>query len=113
MIRSSPARRSALPAAVALAALALAGCAGIGAMEEARAMPAEELATRDDEFVCERLRAFGYVADVPVVWLREAQRRDLENCIAQGAARRHSDDRFHDRFTQCDRFAPGRLGRCW
>jgi len=79
-------------------------------------MPAEELAVQDDEFVCDRLRAFGYVADLPVIWLREAQRRNLENCIDQGVARRHSDDRFHDRFndrlTQCDRFA-SRLGRCW
>lgn len=103
--------RSAL-LALALVAL-LAGCAGISGLEMARAMPPEEIARQSDDFVCERLRGFGYIADVPVTWLREAQRRNLESCIAQGADRRRSDDRQHGGFLYCDRFAVGPWVRCW
>ena len=112
MARSAKTSRTAMPA-LGLAALVLAGCAGISGLEMARAMPPEELAKQDDEFVCERLRAFGYIADVPVSWLREAQRRNLENCIDQGVARRRADDRFHDRFLYCDRFETTVSRRCW
>lgn len=109
----SPSRRAPLlPIATLAAALALAGCAAISGLEKARAMPPEEIAQQTDEFVCERLRAFGYVSDVPVNWLREAQKRDLENCIDQGMARRRAEDSQQQRFG-CDRFAVSAAYRCW
>ena len=105
-----PPRR--FPFAILAAILLLAGCASISGLEQARAMPPQVIAQQTDEFVCERLRGFGYIAEVPVNWLREAQRRKLENCIDQGIARRRSDDTAHVRFG-CDRFAVVPIDRCW
>ena len=105
-----PPRR--FPFAILAAILLLAGCALISGLEQARAMPPQVIAQQTDEFVCERLRGFGYIAEVPVNWLREAQRRKLENCIDQGIARRRSDDTAHVRFG-CDRFAVVPIDRCW
>ena len=97
--------------AVLAAALLLAGCAAVSGLEQARAMTPQQIAEQPDEFVCERLRGFGYIAEVPVDWLREAQRRKLENCIDQGIARRRSDDSNRGRFG-CDRFAVVPIDRC-
>ena len=94
------------------ATLGLAGCAGISGLEKARAMTPEQISQQSDEFVCERLRTFGYIADVPVNWLREAQSRKLENCIDQGMARRRAEDSNRGRFG-CDRFAVTRANACW
>jgi len=115
-------RRPSLPFAVPLLAvprlavfglaLLLAGCAGYNAMQQARAMPPHVVARQSDEFVCQRLRSFGYAADVPVTWLREAQRRNLQSCIDQGMAQRRSDDANRARFG-CDRFSPFPWDRCW
>ncbi|MEQ9332013.1 hypothetical protein [Thalassobaculum sp.] len=102
---------SAVPVAVLAAVLLLAGCASISGLEQARAMPPQVIAQQSDEFVCERLRGFGYIAEVPVAWLREAQRRKLESCIDQGIARRRSDDTNLGRFG-CDRFAVVPIDRC-
>ena len=104
-----PPRR--FPFAILAAILLLAGCASISGLEQARAMPPQVIAQQTDEFVCERLRGFGYIAEVPVNWLSEAQRRKLENCIDQGIARRRSDDTAHVRFG-CDRFAVVPIDRC-
>lgn len=93
-------------------ALGLAGCAGISGIEKARAMTPEQISQQSDEFVCERLRTFGYIADVPVAWLREAQSRKLENCIDQGIARRRAEDSNRGRFG-CDRFAVTAVERCY
>lgn len=105
------ARRTGVLAVVALAAT-LTGCSTISGLEQARAMSPQQIAAQSDDFVCERLRGFGYVSDVPVNWLREAQRRKLENCIEQGMARRASDDTPRGRFG-CDRFATTPWNRCW
>lgn len=110
--RSRSGRAPLLITAVLAAAASLGGCAAISGMEKARAMPPEEIAQQSDDFVCERLRAFGYVSDVPVSWLREAQRRKLENCIDQGMARRRAEDSSQQRFG-CDRFAVSPAYRCW
>lgn len=105
-------RRLTPPFAVLGLALLLAGCAGIGQLQQARAMPPQVIARQNDEFVCQRLRGFGYAADVPVTWLREAQRRNLQSCIDQGMAQRRSDDANRARFG-CDRFSAFQWGRCW
>jgi len=110
--RSSPSHPRRFPAFGLALGLLVAGCAEISGLERARAMPPQEIARQPDEFVCERLRGFGYIADVPVTWLREAQRRKLENCIDQGIARRASDDTARGRFG-CDRFSVVPLDRCW
>ncbi len=110
--RSSHRTRHRFPVTAIAVALLLAGCADISGLEQARAMPPPEIARQPDEFVCERLRGFGYIADVPVAWLREAQRRRLESCIEQGMARRRSDDSPRGRFG-CDRFAVLPINRCW
>lgn len=107
--RRSPWR---FPFAALVATLLLAGCATVSGLEQARAMSPQEIAQQPDDFVCERLRGFGYIAEVPVTWLREAQRRKLESCIDQGAARRASDDSNRGRFG-CDRFAVVPIDRCW
>lgn len=105
-------RASRFAAPIALV-VTLAGCADMSGLEMARAMPPQQIAQQSDDFVCERLRGFGYIADVPVTWLREAQRRNLESCIDQGVARRRSDDRYSGGFMYCDRFAVGPWVRCW
>jgi len=98
--------------ALLVLALGLAGCGG-GGLEQARAMPPEQIAAQSDEYVCDRLKVFGYTADVPVTWLREAQRRKLESCIDQGMQRRSSEDARRDLFPACSRFGVGPMGRCW
>lgn len=106
-------RRLGRYAVLAIGLAALSGCAAISGLEMARAMPPQQIAQQSDDFVCERLRGFGYIAEVPVNWLREAQRRNLESCIDQGIARRRSDDRYHSQFMYCDRFGVGPWVRCW
>lgn len=101
-----------LAALTLIGALGLSGCSGISGLDKARAMTPEQIAMQSDDFVCERLRTFGYIADVPVDWLREAQNRKLENCIDQGMARRRAEDSNQGRFG-CDRFAVTAVQRCY
>lgn len=104
--------RLAGPIATIAVALLLAGCGGLSGLDKARAMPPEQIAQQTDEFVCARLRSFGYIGDLPADWLAEAQRRKLEACIDQGVARRREEGSSRGRYG-CDRFAVSPVNRCW
>jgi hypothetical protein len=54
-------------------------------MEQAGSMTPSQIEMQSDEYVCQALRDYGIYASVPVIWLREAQKRRLEACIEQGA----------------------------
>lgn len=112
MTRLVPSGFRALAILALAGGLGLAGCASISGVEKARAMTPEQISQQSDDFVCERLRTFGYISDVPVAWLREAQGRKLENCIDQGMARRRAEDSDRGRFG-CDRFAVTAVNRCF
>ena len=75
-------------------------------------MTPDQIAQKPDDFVCERLRTFGYIGELPEDWLAEAQGRKLEHCIDQGVARRRAESTDRGRYG-CDRFAVGPVNRCY
>lgn len=72
-----------------LAMLLLAGCAGYSA---ARDMSPEEIATKSDEWVCDRLRTFAYKGRLPDAWADASALRGLDSCVIEGVKRRSQDD---------------------
>ena len=60
----------------------------LAVLNKISAYDAATLASKDDQWMCTNLTAFGFEGNVPVKFLREAQKRKLEYCIQQGMRRK-------------------------
>ncbi len=58
------------------------GC-GFAKVNEFQQIPAEELALKSDEFVCDAGARIQMLSTLPVVWIRELKKRDLWECVSE------------------------------
>ena len=86
----------------------------IAELRKINSYDASTIAAKDDQWICKSLTAFAFEGNVPVKFLREAQKRKLEYCIQQGIQKKQQQMQiiWGGGTTHCQNLGGG-VTHCW